>query len=111
MRWAKLKMGKEAVLSVYTRMNPEQHGDEYYYGLLLQLLPWRDESHLFHPYDTAKEAFMAAEAAGRIHVDEHFSFRDLEDVVRQVRTLDNTLLSTTSLMWMATLCMIQSMTL
>lgn len=89
-RWAKLKMGKEALLSVYTRMNPEQHGNEYYHGLSLQHLPWPDESQLFHPYDTANEAFLAAEAAGRIriHVDEHFTVRDLEDVVRQVRALD-----------------------
>ena len=91
-------MGKEAVLSVYTRMNPEQHGDEYYYGLLLQHLPWRDESHLFHPYDTAKEAFIAAETAGRILVDEHFTVRDLEDVVRSGLWTRITLLSTRTLL-------------
>ena len=51
-------------------------------------MPWRDETQLFHPYDTAGQAFIAAEAEGCIHVDEHFTVRDLEDAVGQVRTLE-----------------------
>ena len=53
--WAKCR-DKEAVLSVHPRMNQETHGDEYFHGLLLQHLPWRDECQLLHPWDTAEQA-------------------------------------------------------
>ena len=56
-RWAKCR-DKEAVLSEHPRINQKTHGDEYLYGLLLQHLPWRDESQLLHPWDTAEQALL-----------------------------------------------------
>lgn len=71
-RYAKYR-DKEAVLSVHPRMNQETHGDEYFYGLLLQHLPWRDESQLLQPWDTAERALLEHRRLGNISTDEHFT--------------------------------------
>ena len=38
---------KPAVVRVYPRMSPEAHGGEYFYGMLLLHVPWRDEQQSF----------------------------------------------------------------
>ena len=72
----------EAVLAVHPRMNPESHGDEYYYGLLLQ--HW-DKAQLIQPYATA-EAALAAHCQ-HIPTDKHFTKCDLDEAIRRLRTL------------------------
>lgn len=88
-RWAKCR-DKEAVLFVHPRMNQEthaDHGDEYFCGLLLQHLPWRDESQLLHPWDTAEQALLEHKRLGNIRTDEHFTGYDLEEAIHRVKTL------------------------
>ena len=80
---------RDAVLAVHPRMNQETHGDEYFYGLLLQHLPWRHESQLIQPYSTAEHALLAHRRLGNIATDEHFTRYDLEEAVRRVRALHN----------------------
>lgn len=38
---------RPAVVRVYPRMTPEAHGAEYFYGMLLLHVPWRDEEREF----------------------------------------------------------------
>jgi hypothetical protein len=37
---------RDAVIRVHPRMKEESHGDDYFYGLLLQHVPFRDEAEL-----------------------------------------------------------------
>lgn len=75
------------MLAVRPRMNKETHGDGYFYGLLLQHLPRRNEDQLLQPWDTAERALLEHRHRGTICIDEHFTSLDLEDVVRPLRTL------------------------
>ena len=87
-RYAKCRE-RDAVLAVHPRMNQETHGDEYFDGLLLQHLPWRDESQLIQPYSTAEHALLAHLRLDNIATDEHFTRYDLEEAVRRIRALHN----------------------
>lgn len=88
--WAKCR-DKETVLSVHPCMNQETHGDEYFHGLLLQHLPWRDECQLLHHGTQLSKHCMSCliehKRLGNIRTDEHFAGYDLEEAVRRVRTL------------------------
>src|SRR5205807_471027 len=39
-------------------LTPEKHGDAYYYGLLLLYQPWRNETDLVKPEETAEDNFI-----------------------------------------------------
>ena len=70
-------------------MCPEEHGDEYYYSLLLLHLPWRDDSrdNLIHPHESAETALLQHRHVGDMGIDDNFTRYDLEDAVRRVMEL------------------------
>ena len=67
-------------------MTPSSHGDDYYYGLLLLYLPWRQEQvDLLQHHETAMAAFVAQQSELKVLNSEHEAFA--EEVQRAVRQL------------------------
>ncbi|KAF5827585.1 P-loop containing nucleoside triphosphate hydrolase protein [Dunaliella salina] len=57
---------KPAIVRIYPRMNPESHGSEYYYSMLVLHVPWRDEAASF-PLAAAEEADILANIQDALH--------------------------------------------
>ena len=84
MGWIKLRT-KQACLRTPV-MTPSSHGDDYYYGLLLLYLPWRQEQvDLLQHHETAMAAFVAQQSELKVLNSEHEAFA--EEVQRAVRQL------------------------
>ena len=67
--------------------------DDYYYSLLMLLLPHRNESDLITPHDFAKDAFIAKKSLLNVTSDNmHFSFlTDVENSIRRIQLAENEL--------------------
>eukprot|EP00884_Botryococcus_braunii_P005447 jgi/Botrbrau1/14903/Bobra.0018s0008.1 len=78
---------KPAVVSMYPRMIADSHGQDYYYSLLLQYVPHRDESQLVCD-GTIMAAFHEYKRAERICTDDHFTTIDLKTLGRQYLDLE-----------------------
>ena len=84
MGWIKLRT-KQACLRT-PAMAPSSHGDDYYYGLLLLYIPWRQESvDLLQHHKTAMAAFIAREDEMKVLNAQHQAFA--EEVQRAVQQL------------------------
>ena len=84
MGWIKLRT-KQACLRT-PAMTPSSHGDDYYYGLLLLYIPWRQESvDLLQHHKTAMAAFIAREGEMKVLNAQHQAFA--EEVQRAVQQL------------------------
>ena len=84
MGWIRLRT-KQACLRT-PLMTPQSHGDEYYYGLLLLYIPWRQEKlDLLQQYKSAMTAFIAREKEMKVLNSDHHAFA--EEVQRAVQQL------------------------
>ncbi|XP_062586775.1 uncharacterized protein LOC134248381 isoform X1 [Saccostrea cucullata] len=90
---------------IYTYMRPQKspkiirftnlplHSDDYYYSLLLMLLPHRDEKELTRDFPSAKEAFLAKRHLFDVSVPyEKFSFVEkIETIMRRIQMCEQEL--------------------
>ena len=84
MGWIKLRT-KQACLRT-PAMTPSSHDDDYYYGLLLLYILWRQESvDLLQHHKTGMAAFIAREGEMKVLNAQHQAFA--EEVQRAVQQL------------------------